>query len=175
MEGMITIYAGGFIPDLAICNEGPFQGWLFAKHPDGQWVSLAKLPPPADSPRCTEEAGLEAAVVKAAVDFVWAARLLSEAGKQDAVESTLIALAAEEDGAWSGICMAVDALESAAEIDQREAVAEPPGPSPVVAEPLKIILGEGLPPGTIALIQDGKVTRVIKNICEPTGTEGRGT
>lgn len=24
------------------CQEGPWEGWLLYKHPDGQWVSLRK-------------------------------------------------------------------------------------------------------------------------------------
>lgn len=30
----------------AVClDEGPFHGWVFFKHPDGQWVSLRKALP----------------------------------------------------------------------------------------------------------------------------------
>jgi hypothetical protein len=34
-------------PDLAIEDDPtqPAFGWLFAKHPDGQWVTLADLKP----------------------------------------------------------------------------------------------------------------------------------
>ena len=44
---MKVIYDGGYIPDLAICEEGDFKGWLMFKHPDGQWVSAADLKPAA--------------------------------------------------------------------------------------------------------------------------------
>lgn len=31
------------------CNpQGRFHGWLFRKHPDGQWVSVRKLEPVAN-------------------------------------------------------------------------------------------------------------------------------
>lgn len=26
-----------------VCLEGKWKGWLFRKHPDGQWVSVRKL------------------------------------------------------------------------------------------------------------------------------------
>jgi hypothetical protein len=46
---MKTVYTGwptlNLAPDLAIDDDpkSKFYGWLFAKHPDGQWVSLADL------------------------------------------------------------------------------------------------------------------------------------
>lgn len=44
------IYQGGYIADLGIIEEGQFKGWLVFKHPDGQWVTLAKLPTPETGP-----------------------------------------------------------------------------------------------------------------------------
>ena len=46
-EKMTIIYRGGFVPDLAILfdSDSEFDGWLFAKHPDGEWVSLCKILP----------------------------------------------------------------------------------------------------------------------------------
>lgn len=50
---MKTIYTGWpglkLAPDLAIEEDqrDRFYGWLFAKHPDGQWVTLADLKPQA--------------------------------------------------------------------------------------------------------------------------------
>ena len=39
-------------PDLAVddVTESPSFGWLYAKHPDGQWVTLADLKPIFPSP-----------------------------------------------------------------------------------------------------------------------------
>lgn len=36
----------GFMLDkeLGFCVRGDYAGWLMARHPDGQWVTLAKLP-----------------------------------------------------------------------------------------------------------------------------------
>lgn len=48
---MQVIYTGWpslkLAPDLAICidHQNRQFGWLFAKHPDGQWVTLADLKP----------------------------------------------------------------------------------------------------------------------------------
>jgi len=48
---MKTIYTGWpslkLAPDLAIEEDqrSRYYGWLFAKHPDGQWVTLADLKP----------------------------------------------------------------------------------------------------------------------------------
>ena len=36
-----------------VCIDGKWKGWLFRKHPNGQWVSVRKLDnvdPHADSP-----------------------------------------------------------------------------------------------------------------------------
>lgn len=50
---MKTIYTGlptlALAPNLAIEEDqrSQFYGWLFAKHPDGQWVTLADLKPKA--------------------------------------------------------------------------------------------------------------------------------
>ena len=54
---MKTIYNGGFIPDLAIQDvEGKrFFGWLFIKHPDGNWVSLAPIDSMATVVKLTKE------------------------------------------------------------------------------------------------------------------------
>jgi len=40
-----VIYQGGYIPDLAIdfTLSSDYYGWLYFKHPDGQWVTLADL------------------------------------------------------------------------------------------------------------------------------------
>ena len=48
---MRTIYTGWptlkLAPDLAVEDDpnSRYYGWLFAKHPDGQWVSLADMKP----------------------------------------------------------------------------------------------------------------------------------
>lgn len=56
---MKTIYTGWpglrIAPALAVQTdrESPQFGWLFAKHPDGQWVTVADLKPlvPEISPK----------------------------------------------------------------------------------------------------------------------------
>ncbi len=42
---MRVIYTGCYVADLAVCEEygHPMRNWLFFRHPDGQWVSLAPL------------------------------------------------------------------------------------------------------------------------------------
>lgn len=30
-------------PRYGVCLEGRWRGWLFRKHPDGHWISQAKL------------------------------------------------------------------------------------------------------------------------------------
>lgn len=44
---MRVIYRGGFVADLAVLVDpgDRFHMWLFGRHPDGQWVSLASLAP----------------------------------------------------------------------------------------------------------------------------------
>lgn len=45
IEEIKTIYSGGmFEREIGCCVEGRYAGWLFAKHPDGQWVTIAKIP-----------------------------------------------------------------------------------------------------------------------------------
>jgi hypothetical protein len=43
MSDIKTIYKGGYVRDLGIALDGSWEGWLFFKHPDGQWVSLANI------------------------------------------------------------------------------------------------------------------------------------
>ena len=51
-----VIYAGGYIPDLAICLEdGAQRGWLVYRHPDGQWVTLVDLKEHLEALADTEE------------------------------------------------------------------------------------------------------------------------
>lgn len=45
---MRVIYGGGriasgLVPDLALACDGREKGWLFARHPDGHWVSIADM------------------------------------------------------------------------------------------------------------------------------------
>lgn len=41
-KNCMAILANG---ELAVCiKPGPWHGWLFERHPDGQWVSVEKLP-----------------------------------------------------------------------------------------------------------------------------------
>ncbi len=50
MDEIIQLYHGPMARPIGYCTEGPFKGWIFAKHPDGQWVSLAKIPEPEPIP-----------------------------------------------------------------------------------------------------------------------------
>ena len=45
MDRIRVIYAGGMTRDLGICDDpaSVYFGWLFARHPDGQWVTLVKV------------------------------------------------------------------------------------------------------------------------------------
>lgn len=47
MSTIKTIYNGGFIPELGIKldPENQQHGWLFCKHPNGHWKTLADLKP----------------------------------------------------------------------------------------------------------------------------------
>lgn len=39
-----TVYAGAMIDRaVGLCTTGTYAGWLLAKHPDGQWVTIADL------------------------------------------------------------------------------------------------------------------------------------
>lgn len=44
-NGLKLIYNGGYIPDLAVDvdKDSRYFGWLFFKHPDGQWVTVADI------------------------------------------------------------------------------------------------------------------------------------
>ena len=54
---MRTIYTGWpslkLAPDLAVDDDknSPTFGWLYAKHADGQWVTLADLKPVFHEPK----------------------------------------------------------------------------------------------------------------------------
>ena len=42
-DGMVLVQKN---PDMAVdLSDGPFNGWLFWRHPDGQFVSKRKLEP----------------------------------------------------------------------------------------------------------------------------------
>lgn len=58
------IYSGEFTKGaIGYCSSGHWAGWIFWKHPDGQWVSLAKIPdraaPHAEAVRVLVEALLD--------------------------------------------------------------------------------------------------------------------
>ncbi len=55
MDEIIQLYQGPMARPIGYCTEGPFKGWIFAKHPDGQWVSLAKIPEPEAIPEAKPE------------------------------------------------------------------------------------------------------------------------
>lgn len=41
----VEIYDGGYTKGaIGYCSHGKWAGWIFWKHPDGQWVSLCKIP-----------------------------------------------------------------------------------------------------------------------------------
>ncbi len=44
-DGIVPIYEGSSLArELGYCTKGSFKGWIMARHPDGQWVSLGKVP-----------------------------------------------------------------------------------------------------------------------------------
>jgi hypothetical protein len=53
-----TIYSSAMfgLPELGICREGRFKGWLMVRGGDGQWVSLADLRPHVRCPTTHEAA-----------------------------------------------------------------------------------------------------------------------
>jgi len=44
MSTIKTIYSAGAIPNLGFSTEGEWAGWVWFKHPAGQWVSAGKIP-----------------------------------------------------------------------------------------------------------------------------------
>ena len=44
----------GLCPKLGYAQSGEYKGWVFAMHPDGQWVTLFQVPQPAN-PNTTDE------------------------------------------------------------------------------------------------------------------------
>lgn len=45
MDEIVTLYHGPMLNRaVGYCKEGRYAGWLFAKHPDGQWVTIGKVP-----------------------------------------------------------------------------------------------------------------------------------
>lgn len=57
-----VIYVGPY-GTIGYCSKGRWARWIFFKHPDGQWVSLAKIPPEDNNtPHKSREAELLACI-----------------------------------------------------------------------------------------------------------------
>jgi hypothetical protein len=55
------IYHGTMLNNpIGFCSSGKWRGWIFAKHPDGQWVSIAKIGYPIPEQKCHKEKNVAA-------------------------------------------------------------------------------------------------------------------
>jgi hypothetical protein len=77
------IYSGDYTKGaIGYCSSGRWAGWIFWKHPDGQWVSLAKIPD-RPQPVADDAGGDRQAAWKALKAMVYGGGNIGDDGKDD--------------------------------------------------------------------------------------------